>query len=538
MSRFGKEPPAPAGVAPLGIKGGYKKMKILELNLALFLVVFCFATACQANKGSDSDVREPSVAGKFYPESAAKLKLAIEKFLQDAVPVQVKKPIAIVVPHAGYIFSGQICADGFKQVANQKYDVIVILGTNHTSSDFQKISLYPGDGFRTPLGTAPVEKNIISALIKEDPADCVLDKTLHESEHSVEVMVPFIQVVFPKAKIVPVVVGSQDMQVCIRFGQALAKVLKNKRALIVASSDLSHYPSAEDAKIVDKETLVAIAGLDPTAFRATLQAHRDKNIPNLFTSACGSSPIMAAMAAAKSLGATRGEIISYANSGDTSVGDSSRVVGYGAVVLTAEGGGINSSVSAQPIPATVSSAALTSSDKKTLLAFARETLSRLFLTDTVPLARGFNSTLQQPRGAFVTLKKKGELRGCIGRMIGDEPLVKIVGAMAIQAAFNDRRFNQLTADELNDIEIEISVLTPMKKVSGAGDIVIGRDGVLLDKDGYHAVFLPQVAPEQGWNREEMLDNLCRKAGLETGCWKQGAQFSTFQAVVFGESEFK
>ena len=131
---------------------------------------------------------------------------------------------------------------------NQKYDVIVILGTNHTSSDFQKISLYPGDGFRTPLGMAPVEKNIISSLKKADPADCTLDKSLHESEHSVEVMVPFIQVVFPKAKIVPVVVGSQDMETCIRFGQALAKVLKNKKALIVASSDLSHYPSARRCK--------------------------------------------------------------------------------------------------------------------------------------------------------------------------------------------------------------------------------------------------------------------------------------------------
>jgi AmmeMemoRadiSam system protein A len=138
----------------------------------------------------------------------------------------------------------------------------------------------------------------------------------------------------------------------------------------------------------------------------------------------------------------------------------------------------------------------------------------------------------------VTLKKKGELRGCIGRMIGDEPLVKIVGVMAIQAAFNDRRFNQLTADELSDIEIEISVLTPMKKVSGAGDIVVGRDGVLINKDGYSAVFLPQVATEQKWNREEMLDNLCLKAGLTAGCWKEKAQFSTFQAVVFSESQFK
>jgi AmmeMemoRadiSam system protein B/AmmeMemoRadiSam system protein A len=514
-------------------------MKILGLNLALLVIVFCFATACQANKAPDSDVREPAVAGKFYPESAAKLRGAIEKFLQDALPVKIKKPVAIIVPHAGYIFSGQICADGFKQVSNQKYDVIVVLGTNHTSSDFQKISLYSGDGFRTPLGTAPVEKNIISSLIKEDPTDCTLDKSLHEREHSVEVMVPFIQVIFPKAKIVPVVVGSPDMQICIRFGQALAKVLKNKNALIVASSDLSHYPSAEDANIVDRETLAAIAELDPAAFRATVQAHKDKNIPNLYTSACGEAPIMAAMAAAKSLGATSGVVVSYANSGDTSVGESSRVVGYGAVVLTADGEKKNSGVSAaQSIPAAVSSAALTSSDKKALLAFARETLSRIFLTDTVPLARGFNANLQQPRGAFVTLKKKGELRGCIGRMIGDEPLVKIVGVMTIQAAFNDRRFNPLTADELNNTEIEISVLTPMKKVSGAEDIVVGRDGVLLSKEDHHAVFLPQVATEQKWNREEMLDNLCLKAGLTAGCWKEETQFSTFQAVVFSESQFK
>jgi len=163
------------------------------------------------------------------------------------------------VPHAGYIFSGQICADGFKQVANQKFDFVVILGTKHTNSNIEKVSLYAGNGFRTPLGTSLVEKNIIHSLKKADPTDCMLDKSLHESEHSIEVMVPFIQVVFPKTKIVPVVVGAQDIQTCIRFGQALAKILKNKNALIIASSDLSHYPSAADANMVDRETLSAIA---------------------------------------------------------------------------------------------------------------------------------------------------------------------------------------------------------------------------------------------------------------------------------------
>jgi MEMO1 family protein len=512
-------------------------MKTVRSSLWLLVSTLCFTGACMANKVSDPDVREPAVAGKFYPDSSVKLRLAIENFLKDAVPVKVKKPFAIIVPHAGYIYSGQICADGFKQVSNLRYDVIVVLGTNHTSPDFRKISLYPGDGFRTPLGTAPVEKDVVSQLKNADPADCTLDKSLHESEHSVEVMVPFIQVLFPEAKIVPVVVGSPDMGMCARFGEALGKVLKNRRALIVASSDLSHYPAAADANVVDRETLAAMAKLDPAAFRTTVQAHRDNNIPNLVTSACGEAPIMAAMAAAKSLGATHGVVVSYANSGDVSIGERSRVVGYGAVVLSAEGKGENISISAQPIPA-AASASFQPADKKALLAFARETISRLFLTDTVPLARGFNENLQQPRGVFVTLKKKGELRGCIGRMIGDEPLCKLVGAMALQAAFNDRRFQPMTFDELNDTEIEISVLTPMKKVAGAGDIMVGRDGVLLSKDGRSAVFLPQVATEQGWNREELLDNLCLKAGLAAGSWKGGAQLSTFQAIVFSESEFK
>jgi hypothetical protein len=246
---------------------------------------------------------------------------------------------------------------------------------------------------------------------------------------------------------------------------------------------------------------------------------------------------MAAMAAAKALGATQGEIIKYANSGDVPFGDKSRVVGYGAVVLTRNAGEKNISKGDVPSPALLSEP-LSLSDKKALLTFARESISRKFSTDTVPPARGFSANLQQPRGVFVTLKKRNELRGCIGRIIGDEPLGKLTGAMAWHSAFDDPRFNPVTADELRDIEIEISVLTPLKEVSGPEQIVVGRDGVLLVKQGRSAVFLPQVATEQKWNRDETLDNLCAKADLPRGCWKQGAQLLTFQAVVFSEADFK
>jgi AmmeMemoRadiSam system protein B/AmmeMemoRadiSam system protein A len=511
-------------------------MKATRICLFVMMIGLVFPQACRAAKSPDNDIRRPAVAGKFYPEAESKLRPAIEKYLQNAVPARVKNPVAIIVPHAGYIFSGQICADGFKQASRRQYDVVVILGTNHTNPYFRKISVYPGGGFLTPLGTAAIDKGLAAALTEANP-DCTPDKSLHGQEHSIEVVVPFVQVLFPKAKIVPVIVGTADVDMCVRFGKTLAEALKGKNALIVASSDLSHYPSAKDAASVDGKILQAMTGLDPAALNSAIEAQMNLRIPNLDTCACGEAPILAAMAAAKALGATHGEIISYANSGDASIGERSRVVGYGAVVMTI-GKDNNLSEKKEQRSRKPVDVSLEPSDKKALLAFARESISRLLLTETLPLARGFSPRLQQPRGVFVTLKKKGELRGCIGRIVADEPLCKLAGAMAVQSALNDRRFRPVTADELGDIEIEISVLTPPKRISGAGEIVVGRDGVILYKDGYSAVFLPQVAIEQGWSREEMLDHLCLKAGLTAGSWRQGAELSTFQAVVFGEAEFK
>jgi len=243
------------------------------------------------------------------------------------------------------------------------------------------------------------------------------------------------------------------------------------------------------------------------------------------------------MAAAKKLGANRARIISYANSGSTLVGDRSRVVGYGAVSFVARGSpAIPSSTRAPAEPPTGESAALTGEDKTALLRFARETIRRYLTTETVPLPRGFDPALDRKSGAFVTLKKSGELRGCIGHMSEDLPLCQVVGYCALQSAFNDRRFSPLEPEELAAVEIEISVLTPYKRINGYQEIEIGRDGVLMEKDGRSAVFLPSVAVEQGWSRDEMLEQLSLKAGLPSDAWKKNAVFHTFQATVFGESE--
>jgi len=246
---------------------------------------------------------------------------------------------------------------------------------------------------------------------------------------------------------------------------------------------------------------------------------------------------MTAMVAARELGATQVEIVSYANSGDALIGDRSRVVGYGAVTFLTEKNPKDDRVTR--VPATESPPReLNSADRRILLAFARRSIQQLLTSETVPLPRDFSPALESKQGAFVTLSKNGELRGCIGQMVADLPVCQVVGAMAIQAAVNDRRFNPLSISELPDIEIEISLLTPFKPIASAEDFVPGRDGIMLKKDGRSAVYLPQVAPDQGWNRQQTLDQLCHKAGLPKGSWKKDAQLFIFQANVFSESDYK
>lgn len=506
-----------------------------RLPAAVLLVACCLAcrTPSQAERGPAA-AREPAVAGRFYPASPAALRLAVESFLRDAVPRKPGRPVALVAPHAGYIFSGQIAADAWRQAQGEEIDLVVILGTNHTAPGFRGVAIDPGGGFRTPLGVAETDRIASDALIAADP-DCLFDAGVHAREHSVEVQVPFVQVLFPAAKILPVVVGAPDPALCDRLGRALGGILRGRRALIVASSDLSHYPSAADASAVDRKVLEAAAGLDPETLRAAIRDGMSRGVPGLSTCACGEAPILAAMSAARALGAARGTVVSYANSGDVAVGEPQRVVGYGAVVFANGPPGADTDV-LKPRANAPGPGGFDPADRRALLALARETIRRYLETGTVPLSRGLSARARAPRGAFVTLTRGGVLRGCVGRMAPDTPLDRVVGAMALQAAVNDRRFPPVVLEEVPGLRIEISALTPMRPVAGAGDIVVGRDGVLLAKDGRSAVFLPQVATEQGWGRDEMLDHLCAKAGLPAGSWKTGAKLSVFQAEVFREGE--
>jgi AmmeMemoRadiSam system protein A len=275
-------------------------------------------------------------------------------------------------------------------------------------------------------------------------------------------------------------------------------------------------------------------GLDPVAFQTEIRRLESLPIPNLATATCGLGPILTAMAAARSLGADCGRVISHANSGDTTLGDRSRVVGYAAVSFCRASRACNKPLPARTPAKDATSPALTGEQKQVLLAFARNTLQQYLETETTPLFRQEDPAFLEKQGAFVTLKKHGELRGCIGNMTQDLPLYQVVGRMAISAAIHVPRFQRLSLSELKDVKIEISALTPYQRVDSVDRIRIGQDGVLLKRSGRSAVFLPQVAPEQGWTRNEMLDNLCRKAGLSSDCWKKDAEFDTFQAIIFSE----
>lgn len=472
------------------------------------------AAATREPEAPSRAIREPFVAGQFYPADPADLRSMIRGFLRAAAPPAGAPPLAILAPHAGYVFSGQVAADAWRQAQGQPVDLVVILGTNHTAAGFRKVALHPGEGFRTPLGVAAIDREAARALLQADP-DVVLDPGPHLAEHSVEVQVPFAQVLFPAARILPLVIGAPDPALCERLGAALGAVLRGRRALVVASSDLAHYPSARDAAAVDRRVLAAVVAMDPRAVRSATSAELARGVPGLVTAACGEGPILAALAVARALGATRATLVRQATSADVPAGEPDRVVGYAAVAFGA--------------------GELDAEARAALLGRAREAIAAYLATGALPPPRALPPAAGLRRGAFVTLTKAGTLRGCIGRLSAGEPLGETVTAMAVAAAVEDDRFPPVTPAELASLEIEISVLTSLRPVPQAAAVVVGRDGVLLAKAGRQAVFLPQVATEQGWGRDELLDHLCNKAGLAAGCWREGASLSVFQAEVFGEA---
>jgi AmmeMemoRadiSam system protein A len=312
-------------------------------------------------------------------------------------------------------------------------------------------------------------------------------------------------------------IGEPSWDNCQALSTVLAEVLRGKKAVIIASTDMSHYPTYDDAVQVDTATLQAICSMDPEAVVENTKRWMRQGVAKLFCTLCGEGPTLTAMMAARELGANRATVLQYANSGDVPFGDKSQVVGYGAIMFWKG-----------------ETAMLNAEEKATLLRMARETLEQYLTNGTIPHYSIDKPALQQANGAFVTLKNKGQLRGCIGHMRGSQEIYRTVQEMAIAAATEDPRFQPVSEEEMEEIEIEISVLFPMEYVHSVDEIEVGRDGLYITLGPYSGVLLPQVAAEQGWDREEFLCHVCRKAGLPDDAWQKGAMLYRFSAQVFGE----
>lgn len=497
----------------------------------LILLLGCMIAAGGNGLNAQEKPRPPAVAGAYYAADPDELKRDLEfLFSRAALPATEGSVRALIVPHAGYPFSGEVAASAYAQIDPEKdYKNIFILGSSHHYA-FEGAAVYSSGNFLTPLGEVPVNLELARELTSRHGVFLSYDAA-HLNEHSLEVQLPFLQYRLKKNfRIVPILLGTRSEKICRQIAGILRPYMREDN-LFVISTDLSHYPDYRNANIVDRNTTSAMITGDPEKFLEALAQNEVKNIPNLATSACAWPSVLTLMYMTREAKEPlEYELVRYRNSGDTRLGDKSSVVGYAALrVYCPEETGHSHQDAAFM---------LSQEDKSELMEIARSTLDSYIRHGRAPSLDGekFSSNLNTHTGAFVTLHKDGKLRGCIGRFQPDIPLYEVVRDMTISASTRDYRFKPVESGELDDIELEISVLTPMVKVSDPSEIVLGKHGIYLKKGPYSGTFLPQVATQTGWNLEEFLGHCARdKAQIGWYGWKD-AELYIYEALVFTEKD--
>ncbi len=469
----------------------------------------CVLTAALSAAALAQDVRAPVWAGAFYDQDGRRLAAQIDAYLGNVKDLQVPadKVRALICPHAGYVYSGQTAAYAYRLVQAQPYETAVIIGVSHRYA-LDGCSIYLKGGFATPLGVAQVDESMAARIAEASGFSFVPEA--HAEEHSVEVQVPFIQRALPGAKIVPIVMGYPSRRHVNALAEGLAAVCGNDKVLIIASTDLSHYLTKKNANSVDGQTISLIRNLNANTLLN--KCARAENIM------CGGAGVAAVLMALQKCGDPQVDMLHYSDSADVS-GDEDRVVGYLAAAAFLR-------------PGPPKQFSLTALEKKELLRLAREAVRAFVSESKVIDYQTSDSNLLTERGVFVTLKKKGELRGCIGFI---EPVASVCDTVihsAVYAASEDPRFPPVRSDELKDLEVEVSVLSPLRKIDDPDLVQVGRHGLVIAMGGQRGLLLPQVALENGWNRETFLSQACVKAGLPPDAWKKGAEISVFEAIVF------
>jgi AmmeMemoRadiSam system protein B/AmmeMemoRadiSam system protein A len=506
------------------------------MRIRLFFALICCASAVGAA------TRSAAVAGSFYTDDPALLRSQVKGFV-GAAGGSGSKARAIVVPHAGYVFSGATAGKAFARLEVDGVNRVILLGPSHHVGFSGGALPDPGvSSFSTPLGAVFVDRKAVSELRRH--ADFDGPAEAHGPEHSIEVELPFLQVLVPEARIVPVLVGFEtDRETALRMARAIREIV-DERTVVVASSDFTHHgarygyaPFKDDPKLgeklvrVGRSTVDRVAEMDPSGFWFQVEVSGD--------TVCGRRPVAILTELLAHSFDGSGEVLGVTTSGHLT-GSWDLSVTYAAVAFDGSWTRWNTGPDAPGLPV------LQDAQGEQLISLARATL-RSHLSHDASLARWFaahpmDEALGSLAGAFVTLnnvgeraRKEGRLRACMGVIEAREPLKNAVIHAAVSAA-HDPRFPKLRLSELDELELEVSALSPTHRVPGATAIRVGKHGVVLTKAGRRAVFLPQVATEQGWDRDTMLDHLSRKAGLATDAWRRGADFEVFTAQVFSEEK--
>ena len=473
-----------------------------------------------------------ALAGSWYPATEAAIRRMAEQWEAGVGANEPAAPAGanvLVVPHAGWAYSGAVAWRAARAVRGRPFKRAVILAPSHRAWIENRLVAPEADAVSTPLGAIPVDRDWIDRLALVAPV--LRNDRVHAAEHAAQIEFPLLQLALPPGfSVVPLVAGSLEDEQMAMCARALASLM-DAETLLVVSSDFTHYGRDYDyapygtgggpdvrsrTAAVDAEAVARIEARDADGFRDV--------VDRTGATICGRVPIELALRAMPD--GARLRQLRYATSGDFGGG-------FRAFVCYAALAGRADWPPAEP-------GALGPDDRAFLLRIAREAVEHAVRTGRPLPAKHFAADApaasHAKMGAFVTLTRKddGALRGCIGEILPMRPLVEAVTARAADAALEDPRFEPVSPDELAELRVEVSALSPPAPVASWRDIVLGRDGMTLEKDGAFAVFLPQVAPEQGWDLETTLSYLSRKAGLSPDAWRNGAKFETFQAEVFHE----
>jgi len=497
-------------------------MRIMRKIIFILIVLFLAGIVV---KGAFA--QHAYLSGTWYSSNPAALRKELQGYLdQVKLPKIYGKVVGLMAPHAGYKYSGPVAAYSYKIIEYLAPQTIVIVGFTHRFHRRGQISVFTSKSFITPFGAAWTDKALVERLIEYDDNISYLEGAFVK-ENAIEMMVPFAQMVSPDSRFVIIAICDQKLETARLLGDALYNVLKDEKDFILlASTDCSHYLTYDEANKLDAHTIRYLKENDPDKFYK--ESFRKKH-----ELMCGPGAVYGVMSACKRLGANEVEILKHANSGDTS-GYKDRVVGYLSAAFVKTG---TANVE-KKVPEKEEGEMFSAGQKKELLKIARDTIRHYLETGKKLEVLTDDEALKQEMGAFVTLHRKGQLRGCIGHMVASGPLDVTVRDMAIAAAVQDPRFKPLTSSELDEVDIEISALSPMKQIEDYNTIEMGKHGVLVKKGFRSGVYLPQVATETGWDRDEFMNSLCmQKAGIPADSWKNGeADIYVFTAEVFGEKD--